>query len=105
MGAPKAQHILGFTQQSAIRWFAPAKRLSSAVLLPAVVSGNPIGRARGRCDEVEMPEATMDGRTDGRMDGWMDGCIGMKCCRRRREMGYRDAYLHVNGESGLEGSE
>ena len=71
MGAPKARHILGFTQQSAIRWFAPAKRLSSAVLLPAVVSGNPIGRARGRCDEVEMPEATMDGRTDGRMDGWM----------------------------------
>ena len=43
-------------------WFAPAKRLrSSAAELPAVGSGNPIGG----CDEVEMPEATMD-------LGWMD---------------------------------
>ena len=45
-------------------WFAPARRLrSSAAGLPAVVvSGNPIGAG---CDEVEMPEATMD-------LGWMD---------------------------------
>ena len=45
-------------------WFAPARRLrSSAAELPAVVvSGNPIGAG---CDEVEMPEATMD-------LGWMD---------------------------------
>ena len=63
------------------------------LLLPAVVqSGNPIGR----CDEVEMPEATMDARMDGRMDGWMHW-------NEVEEMGYRDAYLHVNGESGLGG--
>ena len=48
---------------ASLLWFAPVKRLRSSVAeLPVVVSGNPIGAG---CDEVEMPEATMD-------LGWMD---------------------------------
>ena len=33
-------------------------------------------------------------------DGWMH----WNEVEREREMGYRDAYLHANGESGLGGS-
>ena len=74
-------------------WFAPARRLrSSAAELPvAVVSGNPIGAVDVMKSKCQKPQWTWD--------GWMhwNEVEG----EGKREMGYRDAYLHANVESGL----